>query len=272
MRLKPGQIAVVTGAASGIGLALCKALLAAGLTVCMLDVEGVALDRAAAKLGGVADTYACDVSDPAAVSRAADDILRRHGHVDLLVNNAGVGGRLSPMWDSAPQDWQWVFGVNVFGVVNGIRAFVPAMLARGEGHVVNVASMAGLTAPPFLGTYVASKHAVVGLTESLAAEFATVGSPLKASVVCPGNIESRIREGDRNRPAALAGRPATDPAMLSRLEAVFDGILQQGRITADEGVARILAGIERDDLHILTHPDDTAAARERLERVMAAVT
>lgn len=271
MRLNPGHIAVVTGAASGIGLGVCKALLAAGLTVCMLDVEGAALDRAAARLDGVVDAYACDVGDPVAMSKVAGDILRRHGHVDLLINNAGVGGQLNPMWDSAPQDWQWVFGVNVFGVVNGIRAFVPAMLARGEGHVVNVASLAGLASPPFMGTYAASKHAVVGLTESLAAEFAMIGCSLKASVVCPGNIDSRIRDGDRNRPAALAGQRATDPATLARLEGIFEGIMRQGLITADEGAARILAGIERDDLHILTHPEDSAPARERLDRVAAAL-
>ena len=271
MRLKPGHIAVVTGAASGIGLALCKALLAAGLTVCMLDVEGPALDRAAAKLGGVVDTYACDVSDPAAVSRVADDIVRRHGRVDLLINNAGVGGRIGPMAASPPQDWTWVFGVNVFGVVNGIRAFVPAMQARGEGHVVNIASLAGLAAPPFMGTYAASKFAVVGLSESLAAEFAVTGSNLKVSVVCPGNIESRIREGDRNRPAALQAASTADPATLARLEGVFGGVMQEGMISSEAGAALILAGIEADAFYILTHPDETAPARERLDRLGAAL-
>lgn len=271
MRLKPGHIAVVTGAASGIGLALCKALLAAGLTVCMLDVEGPALDQAAAKLGGGADTYTCDVSDPVAVSRVANDILRRHGQVDLLINNAGVGGRIVPMAASPPQDWTWVFGVNVFGVVNGIRAFVPAMQARGGGHVVNVASMAGLAAPPFMGTYMASKYAVVGLSESLAAEFAVTGSPLRVSVVCPGNIESAIRAGDRNRPAALQAVSTADPATLTRLEEIFAGVMQQGSISADEGAARILAGIEADSFYILTHPDETAPARQRLDRVASAL-
>ncbi|MDO9338827.1 MAG: SDR family NAD(P)-dependent oxidoreductase [Caulobacter sp.] len=271
MRLKPGHIAVVTGAASGIGLALCKALLAAGLTVCMLDIEGEALDRAASKLGGTLDTYACDVSDPAAVTRVADDILRRHGRVDLLINNAGVGGRIGPMAALPAEDWQWVFGVNVLGVVNGLRAFVPAMQARGEGHVVNIASMAGLAAAPFMGPYVASKFAVVGLTESLAAEFAATGSNLKVSVACPGNIESRIREGERNRPAALRAHSTAEPATLARLEAIFEGVMQAGRISGEAGATRILAGIEADAFYILTHPQETAPARQRLDRLGAAL-
>src|SRR4029453_19284795 len=121
-----------------------------------------------ANRGFVVHAHVCDVADASAVDELARTVIARCDKVDLLINNAGVGGRLGPLWDSHPGDWAWTFGVNVFGVVNGVRSFLPAMLQRRTGHVVNVASLAGLTAPPFLSPYVASKHAVVGLSESLA--------------------------------------------------------------------------------------------------------
>lgn len=268
MILTPGQTAVVTGGASGVGLALGAELARRGLTVCLLDVEPGPLQAAAAAIG--AEAHVCDVSDAAAVSRVAGDILASHGRVDLLVNNAGVGGLLGPMWHSPPQDWAWVFGVNVFGLVNGLRAFVPAMIQAGSGHILNIASLAGLTDPPFLAAYAASKHAVVGLSESLAAEFAALSLPLGVSVACPGNIQSGIRQADRNRPSPLRAASTAPPDMLARLEAVFDGIMQQGMITADMAARRILAGVERGEFHILTHPDMLAPARARLARLEAA--
>jgi NAD(P)-dependent dehydrogenase (short-subunit alcohol dehydrogenase family) len=268
MILEPGQVAVVTGGASGVGLALGAALARRGLTVCLLDVEAGPLQAAAEAIGAAA--HVCDVSDAAAVSRVAADILARHGRVDLLINNAGVGGLLGPMWHSPPQDWAWVFGVNVFGVVNGISAFTPAMIAAGSGHILNVASLAGLTDPPFLATYAASKHAVIGLSESLAAEFAAMALPIRVSVACPGNVESAIRQADRNRPSSLRAASSASPEMLSRIEGAFDGIIRQGMISAEEAARRILDGVERGDLHILTHPDMLAPARARVARLEAA--
>jgi len=162
MKLENGQVAVVTGAASGIGFGLAEALGARGLTVALADVEPSALEAARASLanrGFVVPPHVCDVADAAGRGRARARRRRTLRQGRPLGQQPGVGGRLGPLWDSQPGDWAWTFGVNVFGVVNGIRSFLPAMLQRRTGHVVNVASLAGLTAPPFLGPYVASKHA-----------------------------------------------------------------------------------------------------------------
>lgn len=269
MKLESGQTAVVTGAASGIGFALAEALCLRGLTVVMADVEATALETARASLGarGLAvHAETCDVADAASVDRLAQTVLARFGRVDLLVNNAGVGGRLGPLWDSQPGDWAWTFGVNVFGVANGVRSFLPSMLQQGAGHVVNVASLAGLTAPPFLGPYVASKHAVVGLSESLAAELATVRSPIRVSVVCPGHVQSRIAASERNRPPAFAAESKTPPDVLSRIHAGFVAALGEPMPPGDLA-SRVLAGIEKDDFLILTHPKHNDGVRSRLAAV-----
>ncbi|MBY0319344.1 MAG: SDR family NAD(P)-dependent oxidoreductase [Reyranella sp.] len=269
MKLESGQTAVVTGAAGGIGFALAEALCLRGLNVVMADVEATALETARASLGARGFTVraeTCDVANAAAVDRLAQTVLARFGRVDLLVNNAGVGGRLGPLWDSQPGDWAWTFGVNVFGVANGVRSFLPSMLQQGAGHVVNVASLAGLTAPPFLGPYVASKHAVVGLSESLAAELATVRSRIRVSVVCPGHVQSRIAASERNRPPALAAESRTPPDVLSRIHAGFVAALGEPMPTG-ELASRVLAGIEKDDFLILTHPQFNAEVRNRLDAV-----
>jgi len=274
MKFRGGQVAVVTGGASGIGLALARALARRNLQVCLLDVEEAALMAAVVRLAGeglVVEPFVCDVSDAGRFRTVAETILMRHGRVDLLVNNAGVGGLLSPMWASPEEDWAWVLGVNLMGVVNGVRAFVPGMLARGSGHVLNMASLAGLTAPPFMGPYLASKHAVVALTESLAAEFAIVGSDLKASVACPGNVESRILAADRNRPRRLQASSSASPEMLARLDSAFEALRGQGMMPADTAADLIVAGLEQDALHILTHPSEHGAAGDRLARLGAAL-
>jgi NAD(P)-dependent dehydrogenase (short-subunit alcohol dehydrogenase family) len=269
MKLENGQIAVVTGAASGIGFALAEALCTRGLTVVLADVEAAALEAARASLdarGFTVQVHVCDVADAAAVDELARTVLARLGKVDLLVNNAGVGGRLGPLWDSQPGDWAWTFGVNVFGVANGVCSFLPSMLRQRAGHVVNVSSLAGLTAAPFLGPYVASKHAVVGLSESLAAELAMAGSPIRVSVVCPGHVRSRISESDRNRPAAFAAPSRTPPDVLARIRAGFDQALGEPMAPGDFA-NRVLAGIENDEFLILTHPELNGQVRARLAAV-----
>jgi NAD(P)-dependent dehydrogenase (short-subunit alcohol dehydrogenase family) len=260
MKLQHGQVAVVTGAASGIGFALAEALAARGLRIVLADVERPALEAAEATLrsrGFDVQVHICDVA-------------ASFGAVDLLVNNAGVGGRLGPSWDSQPGDWAWTFGVNVFGVANGIRAFLPAMLQRGRGHLVNTSSLAGLTAPPFLGPYVVSKHAVVGLSESLASELAVIGSAVRVSVVCPGHVQSRIAESERNRPSSLAAPSKTAPEVLARIQAGFAQALGTPMAPADFAVS-VLAGIEDDTFLILTHPAQNEQVRERLAAVEQAL-
>jgi len=269
MKLQNGQLAVVTGAASGIGFALAEALGARGLTVVLADVEAAALEAAKATLdarGFAVEAHVCDVADATAMDGLARAVLAHFDRVDLLVNNAGVGGRLGPLWDSQPGDWAWTFGVNVFGVANGVRSFLPSMLRQSAGHVVNVSSLAGLAGAPFLGPYVASKHAVVGLSESLAAELAMAGSAIRVSVVCPGHVRSRISESDRNRPAGFAAVSRTPPDVLARIRAGFDQALG-APMAPDDLANRVLAGIENDEFLILTHPELNGQVRSRLAAV-----
>lgn len=271
MKLESGQVAAITGAASGLGLALAHACGKRGLTVVISDIEAPALEAAANELraaGHAVAPYVSDVSSAQAMTALAAEVQARFGPIDLLVNNAGVGGMLGPLWDSHANDWAWAFGVNVFGVVNGLRAFLPSMLAQEQksgsaGHVVNIASLAGLTAPPFLSAYTASKHAVVGLSESLAAELAAMRSAIRVSVVCPGAVESRILDSERNRPTALQAHSKTPPELQARIRAAFTAALA-GPMPADEFALRVLAGIERDDALILTHPESKPLVLARM--------
>ena len=272
MDIEPGRVAVITGGAGGIGYALAQALGARGLKLVLGDVEAPALDAAAEALrdsGFEVEARLCDVTDPAAVQALAEAALARFGAIDLAFNNAGVGGPLCPLWETHPDDVTWTVGVNLTGVLNGVRAFAKPMVARGSGRIVNIASLAGLTAPPFLSIYAATKHAVVGLSESLAAELAMMAPGVKVSVVCPAFVASRIFESERNRPAALSGAPATPSEGLSRIRAGLEAMITEV-MPADELAARVIAGIEAERFYILTHPKQAQAAIDRAEAVAGA--
>ncbi|PJI43383.1 SDR family NAD(P)-dependent oxidoreductase [Ferrovibrio sp.] len=274
MKLMPDQVAVITGGASGIGKALARALAGRGLHLALLDVEQPALDATAEQLraeGAKVEALVCDVSDAEAMQAAASEILSRCNRIDLLVNNAGVGGSLGPQWLSQPQDWQWVFNVNVFGVANGIRAFVPAMLMQPgrPAHVVNTSSVAGVTSPPFLSPYVAAKHAVVGMSESLATELQYMAPHIRVSVVCPGGVQSQIMHSERNRPADLTVISRTPPEMRDRIKAAFEKLMADP-MPADRLAQIVLAGVERDEPLIVTHADHAPEVLARAERVAAA--
>jgi NAD(P)-dependent dehydrogenase (short-subunit alcohol dehydrogenase family) len=267
MRELSGKVAVVTGAASGIGLALCRRLGTDGMRVMMADVEEPALAAAARDVAGEGIEAACsvtDVSDPDAVDALARATLDRFGAVHLVCNNAGVaGGGLA--WEVPMPAWDWIVGVNLFGVVNGIRAFVPHLIAQGEGHVVNTASVAGLLGSPGLSAYCATKHAVVGLSESLRHDLAVAGAPVGVSVLCPGFVRTRIAEADRNWPARLGPPPEIDdqPAAELMRQAVAEAI-ESGldpAVIAEAVRDAVLAG----RFWILTHPEfnDAVAGRYR---------
>ena len=259
-----GRVAVVTGGASGIGLGIARAFARAGMKLALLDVEDGALEEASGSLardGADVLGVRADVSDPASLEAAAERVLRRFGRIHVVCNNAGVlvGG---PLAESEARDWEWLVSVNLLGVAHGIRVFVPHLRAHGEGgHIVNTGSVAGLSALPGLGIYVATKHAVVALSEVLRQELAPEN--IGVSVLCPGGVRTRIFEAARNRPAMLGG-PDEDagPAPAPIAEAMGMEPLAVGEC--------VLRAIRANELYVLTHPEFRAAFAERAEALLAA--
>ena len=204
------KVAVITGAASGIGLAMAERCAAEGMQLVLADIEPKSLDSACSRFeadGTRVLGVRTDVSDAGAVDRLAQATLERFGGAHLVFNNAGVCVTGS-LWECSLHDLRWSMDVNLWGVIHGIRSFVPILLEQGEpGHVVNTASMAGVTATPYLDIYTATKHAVMALSECLYKELVLLDTPVRASVVCPGLINTRIMQSDRNRP----GDPSQDP-------------------------------------------------------------
>jgi len=255
MRELAGKVAVVTGAASGIGLALSRRLGADGMRVMMADVEGPALADAAGVLadeGIEVASAVTDVSDAGAVDALARTTLERFGAAHVLCNNAGVSGG-GPAWQVPLPVWRWVVGVNLFGIVHGIRSFVPHLIEQGEGHVVNTASVAGLLAGPGTSPYSATKHAAVAMSEALYHDLAAIGSPVGVSVLCPGFVSTRLYESDRNWPYGEQGSPATRPGAAAGRQALRQA-LESGLAPAmiAETVRDAIVG---DQFWILTHPE-----------------
>jgi NAD(P)-dependent dehydrogenase (short-subunit alcohol dehydrogenase family) len=267
MKIQAGQVAVVTGGASGIGLSIAASLADRGVQLALADIEAPALDRAAATLkakGVQVLAQATDVSDARDFARFADAVRSRFGTPDLLFNNAGVGGGGGPMNRITLDDWRWVIGVNLFGVVHGIEAFLNDMIEAGKpGHIVNTASVAGLICEAWMGPYNATKYAVVGISETLARE--TAETEVGVSVLCPGFVDTRIGDSVRNAPA---GAELTEPPaeMLEMLHQVLkDG---QKPVQTSEAVLR---AIESDQLYILTHPELNSAIEARFQAIREAM-
>lgn len=257
------RVAVVTGGASGIGRALVEAFAREGARVVAADVEATALDEVVAGVrsrGGEAVAVRTDVSDLDQVRALANRAFDHFGAVHILCNNAGVavhGGLES----ATHQDWEWVLGVNLWGVIHGLEAFLPRMIAQRQGgHVVNTASMAGLIASAGLGVYNASKYAVVGLSETLVKDLKPYD--IGVSVLCPMGVATRIRASDRNRPARLvnAATVAANPVELI------------GRtLDADAVAAMTLDAIRANRLYIITHEEGLEPLRRRFQRLEAAI-
>lgn len=265
-----GKVAVVTGAASGIGLALTKTFLADGMRVAMADIESAALDAAVAELGDGAEVepIVCDVSDEAQVEALRDRALERFGSVHVVCNNAGVAGG-GPIWTQTRADWDWVLGVNLFGVINGVRAFTPLLIEQGEGHIVNTASIAGMISMPWGGTYNVSKHGVVTLSETLWADLQLAGaSNVGVSVLCPGWVQTRIHESGRNRPPADGGERVGPTEEQQAMLAHIGGLIAEGLNPLQ------VAGMVRDAVleqrfYILTHPHWNPLLSDRFDRILA---
>lgn len=254
--------AVITGAAGGIGRALAHALAQQGRALVLADVDATALERVQADIETYGQRVAIlrtDVADAAQVEQLCVFSFEQLGHVDLLVNNAGVLAT-GPCWDLETRVYERVLDVNLWSVIHALRAFVPRMGAQGHGHIVNVASMAGLAVGPWLAPYTISKQGVVALSEGLALELEASGLPLKVSVVCPGPVATGIAQ---NLPT---GSPSSTPDNVSHMNHALRAGIAQG-MSADEMAQRILAGIAAGDFWILPHDEARLAAKARGERI-----
>jgi NAD(P)-dependent dehydrogenase (short-subunit alcohol dehydrogenase family) len=266
-----GKTAVVTGAASGIGLALAERFAAARMQVVLADVQQDALDRAVAKLEqrqarvlGVRT----DIMLEESVRSLAEQAISAFGKVHIVCNNAGVastrGGRASAIWEVPAADWQWVMGVNFYGVLYGLQAFMPHMLAHGEpGHIVNTASLAAVL--PGGGTYGVSKHAVLCLTETLYNDLKARDAKIGASVLCPGFVNTNIFDAERNRPKGL--ETTASPIPGEQMD-IARGLLAQGKDPSDIAEA-VFRSIQEDRLYVLPHPAWDDFVRGRVDHILA---
>ena len=263
-----GRTAVVTGAASGMGRAFAERFGALGMNVVLADVEEPRLNEVAGNMresGSNVLPVVTDVGSGDSVDALAAKAFDTFGAVHVLCNNAGVGGG-GPIAELTTKDWKWVLDVNLWGVIHGIRAFLPTMLSSGEeGHIVNTASMAGMMSGPMMGPYNATKFAVVAISETLHAEMTMEGGRIGVSVLCPGFVNTDIMDSARNRPAELAGRQAApDPEQ----RAAFKSLLESGK-QPDEVALMVEAAIRAKQLHIFTDRQFLPAFEERVQRIVA---
>jgi NAD(P)-dependent dehydrogenase (short-subunit alcohol dehydrogenase family) len=261
-----GKVAFVTGGASGVGLGMAKAFTAAGMKVVVADIRQEHLDEAMAELDSdAAHPVQVDVTDRDGMAAAADEAERVFGKVHVICNNAGIN-LFNDITEATYQDWDWVFGVNLGGVINGVVTFVPRIKAHGEGgHVVNTASMASFLAGPGAGIYTAAKFGVRGISEALRYSLPQHG--IGVSVVCPGLVESKIYKSDEVRPAELS----TD---VTPADAEFMKILPEVHthgMSGDEVGEKTLRAIRRGDFYVLTHPEFREELQETFDEVLASL-
>jgi len=267
-----GQTAVITGAASGFGLEVARIAAARGMNLVLCDVQADALEAAAAEFEGRPMlVQRVDVSKAAEMEALAAAVKQRFGAPHFVFNNAGVGsGGL--VWENTLADWEWVLGVNLMGVVHGVRLFTPMMLEAAaadpayEGHIVNTASMAGMVNAPNMGVYNVSKHAVVSLSETLYQDLALVSSQVHAAVLCPFFVPTGISQSHRNRPGEFAATKPTKSQLVS--QAMSDKAVSSGKVTAAEVAAMVFAAMDEKQFYIFSHPKVLAGVQTRLEDVM----
>jgi NAD(P)-dependent dehydrogenase (short-subunit alcohol dehydrogenase family) len=270
-----GKTAVLTGAGSGFGLECARIGARMGMNLVLVDVQQDALDKAQAEMeaaGAPVLARRVDVSSDEQMAALAADVQQRFGAPHFVFNNAGVGsGGL--IWENSVKDWEWVLGVNLWGVIHGVRLFTPMMLAAAQadpayqGHIVNTASMAGLLTPPNMGIYNVSKHAVVSLTETLYQDLKLVSDQVSASVLCPYFVPTGISQSHRNRPAALADEAPTQSQLIG--QAMSDKAVSSGKVTAAEVAQKVFDAIRVDQFYIYSHPKALGNARQRFDAIVA---
>jgi NAD(P)-dependent dehydrogenase (short-subunit alcohol dehydrogenase family) len=264
------KVVVVTGAAGGIGYAMAEAFAGVGAKVVLADLVEDELDTAVERLtaaGATATGVPTDVSDAAQVEALRDAALATFGAVHVVCNNAGVGGG-GVSWTIPLEQWKWVLGVDLFGVIHGVHTFTPLFVEQGEGHVVNTASMAGLLSPGFTAPYNVAKHGVVTLSETLFAELAMIAPGVGVSVLCPGWVNTRIYDVARYQPADAA--PRTPPGEDDPAEGFRDVVknLVTGGIDPSEVGAQVVQAVQQRRFSILTHPDWMPLAADRSARIV----
>ncbi|BDB23997.1 SDR family oxidoreductase [Cupriavidus sp. P-10] len=269
------KVAVITGGASGFGKEFARIGADLGMKLVLADVQEDALDATVAEFKArnvPVIGLRTDVSRAEQVQALADAAMEAFGQVNLLFNNAGVGaGGL--LWENSLRDWEWVLGVNLYGVIHGVRIFTPLMVAAAEkdpsyqGHIVNTASMAGLLNPPAMGVYNVSKHAVVSLSETLYQDLGLVSEQVRCSVLCPYFVPTGINQSQRNRPAELANQtPPTRSQLVS--QALSDKAVGSGKVTAAEVAQQTFDAIRADSFYIYSHPQALAPVRQRFEDIV----
>ena len=271
-----GKTAVLTGAGSGFGLECARIGAQLGMNLVLVDVQQDALDKAAAEMqaaGAQVLARKVDVAKADQMEALAAAVKERFGAPHFVFNNAGVGaGGL--VWESTVQDWEWVLGVNVWGVVHGVRLFTPMMLEAAakdpayQGHIVNTASMAGLLNPPNMGIYNVSKHAVVSLTETLYQDLSLVTDQVSASVLCPFFVATGISQSHRNRPGDLAADKPTKSMLIG--QAMSNKAVGSGKITAAAVAQMVFDAIAANQFYIYSHPKAIGSVQTRLEDVLQA--
>ncbi len=269
-----GKTAVLTGAGSGFGLECARIAARLGMNLVLVDVQQDALDQTANELTAQgANVLACkvDVSNATAMEQLALQVQQRFGAPHLVFNNAGVGsGGL--IWENSVADWQWVLGVNLWGVVHGVRLFTPMMLQAAkqdpsyQGHIVNTASMAGLLAAPNMGVYNVSKHAVVALSETLYQDLHLVSDQVGASVLCPYFVPTGISQSHRNRPVEVAADKPTQSQLIG--QAMSDKAVGSGKVSAAEVAQKVFDAVQAGQFYIYSHPQALSLVTQRMQAVV----
>jgi NAD(P)-dependent dehydrogenase (short-subunit alcohol dehydrogenase family) len=269
-----GKTAVLTGAGSGFGLECARIGAKLGMNLVLVDVQQDALDKAAAEMtaqGVHVLARKVDVSNADAMAQLAADVKARFGAPHLVFNNAGVGaGGL--VWENSVADWEWVLGVNLWGVVHGVHLFTPMMLEAAksdpsyQGHIVNTASMAGLLTPPNMGIYNVSKHAVVSLTETLYQDLQLVSDQVSASVLCPYFVPTGISQSHRNRPADLAADKPTASQLIGQAQS--DKAVGSGKVSAADVAQKVFEAVAEGRFYIYSHPQALGNVQSRMEAIV----